>query len=236
MAFINLQNVSLEYPVYNTHGTSLRHKFINFSTGGYIAKDAKKSTIVRALTDINLELHTGDRLGIMGHNGAGKTTLLRCIAGIYAPTFGKIVRKGTIASLIEIGAGLEPELSGFDNIRRLLYLRGFKPTDVSNLTESVVEFTELNDFLSLPVRTYSSGMMMRLMFAVATVSNTDILVLDEFFSAGDSSFKEKADKRLTQNIQNASILVFASHSEALLKKMCNRFVRLEHGKLEEVAE
>lgn len=232
MACIKLENVSLEYPLYNTESTSIKHHLLRMATGGRIAVNSQKNTVVRALSNINLDIKSGDRIGIVGHNGAGKSTLLRCITGIYQPTSGTIKRQGSIAPLIEIGAGMEPELTGYDNIKRLLRLQNITDKESQSLIQSIVEFSELQDFLSLPIRTYSSGMLMRLMFSVSTVSTPDILVMDEFFSVGDENFRNRAELRLTEHINNSSILIFASHNIELLKKFCNSFVRLECGAID----
>lgn len=235
MAKIILEDLCLDYPIYHAGSVSLRRKFLQAATGGRIAKDASDVVVVRALSDINLKIQAGDRLGIMGHNGAGKTTLLRCLSGIYAPTSGKIRREGSLAAFIEVGAGLEPELSGYQNIRRLLLLRGVnKKREMAKRVTSVAAFSELNDFLKLPVRTYSAGMLMRLIFSAATAQVPEIMIMDEFFSVGDAHFREKADKRLKDSIKQAAILVFASHDTEQLKHLCNRFVRLQNGQLEEV--
>ncbi|WP_422474490.1 ABC transporter ATP-binding protein [Endozoicomonas sp. ALB032] len=229
MTYLKLDNVSLEYPLYNTENTSIKHHLLHMATGGRIAVDSQKKTVVKALSNISMDIKSGDRIGIVGHNGAGKSTLLRCITGIYQPTSGTIERQGTVAALMEIGAGMEPELSGYNNIKRLLQLQDVSDDHAQSLTESIAEFTELQDFLSLPVRTYSSGMLMRLMFSVSTVSAPDILVMDEFFSVGDDNFRKKAELRLTEHINNSAILIFASHNMELLKKFCNSFIRLDCG-------
>lgn len=235
MAKIILDNVSLEYPVYNSGNFSLRHKIVNAATGGRILKGHSNITLVRALSGVNLSINPGDRVGIVGHNGAGKTTLLRCISGIYQPTGGSIHCTGSLGAYLEIGAGLDPELNGFENIRRLLILRGiYKKQAADRYFEDIIEFSELSDFIHLPVRTYSSGMLMRLIFSAVTAVTPEIMVMDEFFGTGDASFQEKATKRLENNIDQASILVFASHNTELLKKLCNRFCRLTNGTLEEV--
>lgn len=232
---IILENVSLEYPVYNSSSFSLRHKLVNVATRGRILKRSNNITLVKALSGINLNINQGDRVGIVGHNGAGKTTLLRCISGIYQPTGGSIHRTGSLGAYLEIGAGLDPELTGFDNIRRLLILRGiYQKQSADKYIEDIVEFSELSDFIHLPVRTYSSGMQMRLIFSAVTAVTPRIMVMDEFFGTGDASFQEKATGRLENNINQASILVFASHDTGLLKRLCNRFCRLTNGTLEQV--
>lgn len=234
-AKIILDNVSLEYPVYNSGSFSLRHKIVNAATGGRILKGTSNTTFVRALSGVNLNINPGDRVGIVGHNGAGKSTLLRCISGIYQPTGGSIHCTGSLGAYLEVGAGLDPELNGLDNIKRLLVLRGVYQKQTANkYIEDVVEFSELSDFINLPVRTYSSGMQMRLIFSTVTAVTPEIMVMDEFFGTGDVSFQEKATERLENNIDQASILVFASHDTGLLKKLCNRFCRLTNGTLEEI--
>ena len=235
-AKIYLKNVSLDYPVYNSGSFSLRHKIVNVATGGRILKSTKSIKIVRALSNVNLKIDTGDRIGILGHNGSGKTTLLRCISGIYKPTTGSVERSGSLGSYLEITAGLDLELTGYDNIQRLLMLRGvYQKEIVKRYTEEVIKFSDLNDFIYLPVKTYSSGMQMRLIFSVVTVDKPEIMVMDEFFGTGDTSFREKAAKRLEERIEQASILVFASHDTNLLKRLCNRFCRLTNGILEEIS-
>ena len=234
MIYVKLEDVSLDYPIYNAESTSLKRHIISFTTGGLITRKPKEITTVKALSNINLELTSGTKLGIIGHNGSGKSTLLRCISGIYRPTKGTVSTSGTISPLLEIGAGIEPELSGYDNIRRLLSIRSVSYADIPEIIQDIAEFSELGEFLSLPVRTYSAGMMMRLMFSVSTAQTPDILIMDEFFSVGDDSFREKAEQKIMSHINNSSILVFASHSEQLLKKFCNRFIRLDHGNLKSI--
>ena len=232
---ISLEGVSLDYPIYNSVNFSLRHQLVKAATGGQIFRDSGKVTFVRALSNVNLKLEPGDRVGIMGHNGAGKTTLLRCIAGIHRPTSGHRQCVGTLGSYLEISAGLEPELTGFDNIRRLLMLRGvYEKYDLENQIGEIIQFSELNDFIHLPVRTYSSGMQMRLIFSAITADKPEIIIMDEFFGTGDEAFQQKAKARLQNQIDAASILVFASHNTELLKSLCNRFCRLTNGTLEEV--
>lgn len=234
-ARICLENVSLEYPIYNARTFSLRHKLVKAATGGRILSEIGNITTVRALSNINLEINEGDRVGILGHNGAGKTTLLRCISGIYQPTGGNLYHVGSLGTYLEIGAGLEPELTGYENICRLLMLRGiYQKQKVGKRVADIIEFSELNDFIHLPVRTYSSGMLMRLIFSTITAEAPEIMVMDEFFGTGDVQFQEKASERLNNKIGQASILVFASHDAELMKRLCNRFCRLTNGFLEEI--
>jgi len=235
MAKIYLEDVSLDYPLYNVRSFSLRQKIVNVATGGRILKEDMSVKVVRALSNINLKFNDGDRVGVIGHNGAGKTTLLRCLSGIYQPTDGKLYREGSLGTYIEIGAGLEPELTGYDNITRLLMLSGiYEKKVVEKLQTEIIDFSELNDFIMLPVRTYSAGMQTRLVFSTITAKKPDIIIIDEFFGAGDVEFQKKASKRLMRNIEQSSILVLASHDTVLLKKLCNRFIKLTNGCIQDV--
>ncbi len=234
MASIVFEKVSLQYPVYHSRAMSLRNQLVRLSTGGRIESEAGHVNLVTALKDVSFELRDGDAVGLTGHNGSGKTTLLRAIAGVYAPTTGRISRQGGIATVFELGAGLEPELSGYDNILRMSLLMGMTIPRAKENISDIEMFTELGDFLQLPVRTYSSGMTMRLMFAVATAVEPEILLIDEMFGTGDSQFQEKARARLGRLIDSSNIFVFASHSQELLKTYCNRIFNLEHGNLTEI--
>jgi len=234
MAEITFENVTLRYPIYDSHGMSLRNQLVRIATGGTIEKNAGNVTVVTALKNVSLKLKDGDSVGLVGHNGAGKSTLLRTMAGIYQPESGKVIRTGKVATVFEIGAGLEPELSGFDNIINLGMMMGLSSKQAKSLTPDIEEFTELGDFLQLPVRTYSSGMIMRLMFAVATAITPEILLIDEMFSTGDAGFQEKSHARIQKLIESAKIFVFASHDQELIKSYCNRVFRLEHGEVHEI--
>jgi ABC-type polysaccharide/polyol phosphate transport system ATPase subunit len=234
MAEITFQNVTLRYPVYGAHGMSLRNHLVRIATGGIIESNSENITVITALKNVSFTLQDGDAIGLVGHNGAGKSTLLRTMAGIFHPEQGVITRKGRVATVFEIGAGLEPELSGYDNIINLGMMMGLNFAQAKALTPDIEEFTELGDFLQLPVRTYSSGMVMRLMFAVATSITPDILLIDEMFSTGDAGFQEKSLIRIKRLISSAQIFVFASHNPQLIKTYCNRIFHLEHGQLHEI--
>lgn len=233
MAEISFNNVTIRYPVYGSHGMSLRSHLMRVATGGNIEKDAR-TTVVTALKNVSFTLKDGDAVGLIGHNGSGKSTLLRTMAGIYPPSEGSAVLRGKTSTVFEIGAGLDHELSGYDNIIHLGMMMGMSYREAKALTPDIEEFTELGDFLQLPIRTYSSGMTMRLMFAVATAVTPEILLLDEMFSTGDAGFKEKSQARIHKIIDSAKIFVFASHDHSLIKQYCNRILKLEHGTLEEI--
>lgn len=234
MAEITLRNATVRYPVYGSHGMSLRSHLMRVATGGSIEKDAR-TTVVTALRNVSFSLKDGDAVGLIGHNGSGKSTLLRTMAGIYPPSEGSINLRGKTSTVFEIGAGLDHELSGYDNIIHLGMMMGMSYRQARALTPDIEEFTELGDFLQLPIRTYSSGMTMRLMFAVATAVTPEILLLDEMFSTGDAGFQEKSLARIRRLIGAAKIFVFASHDHSLIRTYCNRVFQLEHGQLQEVS-
>jgi lipopolysaccharide transport system ATP-binding protein len=224
MASIHLQNVTVQIPVFSNHSRSVKNSFIKS-----FSKEKASIQTVTALHDINLNLKDGDRLGVMGPNGAGKSTLLRTIAGVYQPSLGSIHVKGSIASLIDISLGMDSEATGYENIRIRAIMMGMKLKQIKLIEEEIADFTELGKFLELPVRTYSTGMQMRLGFAVSTAMPADIILMDEWLSVGDSEFIQKAEKRLENFIGRSSILVIASHSEDLIQRTTNQILRLEHA-------
>lgn len=232
MAHIKFNKVTLHYPIYNARSMSLRNQLVRISTGGTLSHETRDIVTVRALNDVSFELHDGDAVGLVGHNGAGKTTLLRTMAGIYTPLTGEVDVAGSVSTIIELGAGMDPELSGYENIVRMGLLFGHSAEEMTNAVPDIESFTELGNFLATPVRTYSAGMTMRLMFAVATAIKPEILLIDEMFGAGDENFQEKARRRMEELIGKAKILVFASHSRELIRKYCRRVFILEHGNLE----
>jgi ABC-type polysaccharide/polyol phosphate transport system ATPase subunit len=184
---------------------------------------------VRALQNINLTIREGDRLGIVGHNGAGKSTLLKLLAGIYPPTAGTRTVSGQISSLFDLQLGFEPEASGWENIAYRGYLQGETPRSLRAKLYEIAEFSELGEFLSSPVRHYSSGMLVRLAFAVATAIDPEILLLDEVLSAGDLAFQKKCRRRMKEMIDKAHLIVMVSHDLQSLARFCNRAIWLDHG-------
>lgn len=227
-AKISINNLSLSYPVFDVKSRSLKANFVRLTTGGNISSDSKLVT-VDALHDINLELEQGDRLALIGHNGAGKSTLLKVMAGIYEPQVGTVKVNGHVASLLDIFLGVNPESSGRENIYSRGMLLGFTKKQISEIIDEVIDFTELADFIDLPVRTYSSGMAIRLAFAISTAVKPDILLLDEVIGAGDERFIEKARSRIGDLIESVGIMVFSSHSEADVKQFCNKGVVISAG-------
>lgn len=234
MTALVFDRVTVEYPVYNSRSKSLRSQFARISTGGFIHSESFHVELITALKDVSFEFREGDKVGLVGHNGAGKSTLLRTMAGVYTPVSGSVSTTGRIATVLELGAGMDSELSGFENILRMSMLLGLSEQAIRAKLPDIEEFTQLGEFLRLPIRTYSSGMATRLMFAVATSTEPDILLVDEVFGAGDAEFQEKARDRMEALISSVGIFVFASHDHATLKRYCKRFFRLEHGSMTEI--
>ena len=230
MAHISLKNVSVHFPVFGASANSLKKTLAASVTGGRLARDTGV-TVVQALSGINLELNDGDRLGLVGHNGAGKSTLLRMLAGIYEPSTGEFVRQGTVASLIDPMLGIEHDASGMENIMLRGLVMGIGKKQIDLLTPDICEFSGLGEYLHMPVRTYSTGMLMRLAFSISTSVRADILLMDEWLSVGDAEFMERAERRMRDVVANSGILVLASHSQDLITRECNRVVRLNHGQL-----
>lgn len=187
--------------------------------------------MVRALRDISLTLHSGDRLGLIGPNGAGKSTVLRVMSGVYEPPIGTVRIEGQISSLLDVTLGIDPELNGYENIVLRSVLLGSTIAEAKAMTPAIAEFSELGEFLSLPVRTYSSGMMLRLAFAISTAKTPEIVLLDEVVGAGDAAFAKKARARTQELVENASILVLASHDTNMLRSFCNQAAVFRAGEI-----
>jgi lipopolysaccharide transport system ATP-binding protein len=185
---------------------------------------------VKALSDLSFEFSRGDRVGLVGHNGSGKTTLLRVLSGIYEPVRGRLEVSGRVSSLLDLSLGMDHEATGLENIVLRGVLMGLSPSTIETKVDEIAEFSELGDYLSMPIRTYSSGMLLRLAFAVSTCVASEILLLDEWLSVGDAAFRDKAERRLLEMIESSSIVVLASHDENLIKRFCSRVLRLEHGR------
>jgi len=232
MTFIHLNAVSVDFPIFNLNARSLKKKLLRLTTGGTFGHDERQCIVVKALDDISFKLEEGDRLGLIGHNGAGKSTLLRVLATIYEPSRGTFSYRGKISSLLDVMLGINPESTGYENIYIRGALLGLSHKEIKIKLNDIAEFTELGDFLYMPIRTYSSGMLMRLAFAVATSIQPDILLMDEAIGVGDKNFIEKANARLQQLIEKTSILVLASHSDDIIRKFCNKILVLNSGKME----
>lgn len=231
MTSIQLKNVSVEFPIYNTPSRSLKNRVLNFATGGKIERKSDRLVIVSGLDDISLTFRDGERIGLIGHNGSGKTTLLRVLSGIYIPTHGEAVINGTCISLINISLGIDPDASGYENIRLRAAMMGMSPQEIAEKIDEIAEFSDLGDFLDVPFRTYSSGMQLRLAFATSTAVRPEILIMDEWLSTGDENFKERANQRMEELVGSTKILILASHSRELLTTNCSRVIWLDRGKV-----
>jgi lipopolysaccharide transport system ATP-binding protein len=234
MTLVTAKNIVVEFPIYDVAHRSLRKELVNATTGGRIARDSGNRVTVRALDGVTFTLKPGDRVGLIGHNGAGKSTLLRVLSGIYEPVQGELLVQGRVASLFELSPSMDNEASGYEYIHLRGLLMGQTPKEIRNKVDDIAEFTGLGAYLDMPVRTYSSGMQLRLAFAVSTAVDADIILMDEWLDVGDKEFQPKAITRVEELVVRASILVVASHDPQLLRGVCNRIFRLEHGKVAEV--
>jgi ABC-type polysaccharide/polyol phosphate transport system ATPase subunit len=232
MAEIILKNVVAEFPIYGTQ-PSLRNALFGRVVGGVLRRqsDNAKRMAVRALDDVSLTVNHGDQLGIVGHNGAGKSTMLRIFAGIYEPNQGTISVEGRISPLFSTSPGLDLDDTGYENIVTCGLLLGMSRDEIERKLPEIEAFSELSDYLALPARTYSTGMLVRLSFAVATAINPEILLLDEELGAADARFTARAAERIESLIERSSIVVLASQSEDLIRKICNRAILLDHGRV-----
>jgi lipopolysaccharide transport system ATP-binding protein len=230
-AEIEASHVSLDFPLYHGHARSLKRTVFSTVSGGRMSNDARNRVVVRALRDINFELKTGDRLGLVGTNGAGKTTLLRTLAGIYEPVEGRVRVRGRITTLLDPQLGMSMDLSGRENIMLRGLYGGLPRSELPKLAEDVAAFAELGDFLDLPMRIYSAGMMVRLGFALATAVHPQVLLMDEWFLAGDAGFMQRARARLEDMVRGAEILVLSSHVLWIVQQWCTRVIWLEQGQV-----
>ncbi|MEW6479072.1 MAG: ABC transporter ATP-binding protein [Pseudomonadota bacterium] len=231
MAKIELRNVSVEFPIYNASTRSLKNKLIATATGGILNSDSKGRVVVKALDSLNLTINAGERVGIIGHNGAGKSTFLRLLSRIYTPSAGQASIKGSIGTLLDIAIGIDPESTGVENIFLRSALLGIPKEHAEERVDEIIEFSELGEFINMPLRTYSTGMQLRLAFAISTMLRPDILIMDEWMSVGDEGFKHKAQKRMNDMANASKILIVATHSSDLIKNECTRVLWLEHGKI-----
>jgi ABC-type polysaccharide/polyol phosphate transport system ATPase subunit len=227
-------------PLIELRDVSLR--FVNYSDKQYSIKRAVLDLVLRrdpiasvsefwALRDINLRINHGERVGIVGSNGAGKSTLLRLLARIYPATTGTVEIRGNVAPLIEMGAGFNPELSGFDNILLNGAMLGFRRKEMLAKVESIHEFTGLREFADLPLKYYSSGMYLRLAFAIATEIDPEILIIDEALGVGDAAFNDKAKNRILKLLDRSHAFILVSHDTKSLRQLCTRGLWLKQGKL-----
>lgn len=227
---IDTHDAWVEFPIFDAKSRSLKKAFLG-KAGGAIGRNSSDVVVVEALREVTLSLREGDRVGLLGHNGAGKSTLLRLLSGIYEPTRGSARICGRVAPVFDLGVGMDPEISGFENIVvRGLFLGQTRKQMVSKIDE-IAEFTELGDYLAMPLRTYSTGMRVRLAMGVVTSIDPEILLLDEGIGAVDADFMKKARIRLQQLVARSGILVFASHSNEFLAQLCDRALWIDHGRV-----
>ncbi len=229
-ARIDIAGVSVSFPLYHGSGRSLK-KTVMAAASGRLGKDTQSRVVVEALRDISFSLSSGDRLGLIGMNGAGKTTLLRTLAGIYEPVTGRMRVQGSLNALLDTNLGMNIELTGRENILLRGLYNSMSRSEISRLEEDVAEFAGLGDFLDLPVRTYSSGMMVRLGFGMATAIRPQILLMDEWFLVGDADFQEKARGRLEDMVRGAEILVLSTHAVGVVQSSCTRAMWLDQGRI-----
>jgi lipopolysaccharide transport system ATP-binding protein len=222
---IELQDLSVTFRV-------RRYRRVTFKE--YMVRRLFRTTVnpfvdVQALSRINLEIHAGDRVGIIGHNGAGKSTLLRVLAGIYPPTRGRRIVQGALSSLFDLTLGFEHDATGWENITYRGYLQGETPRTIRTKLQSIAEFCELGNFLNMPLRYYSSGMVLRLAFAIATAIDPEILLIDEVLGVGDMAFQQKAEQRISNMVGKAKIMVLVTHDLTAIESLCNRGIWMDQG-------
>ncbi|CAN5394165.1 ABC transporter ATP-binding protein [soil metagenome] len=231
-ASIDASALTFEYPLYSVKGRSLRAAALNLTVGGRLMRNSADShVIVRALDNISFRLKSGDRLALLGPNGSGKSSLLKLLAGIYEPTRGRLEVVGEVASMLDISQGLDTEASGVDNIRMLACMRGHSPWRLRGKIEEIIEFSELGTFASMPVKMYSSGMLARLLFSTATSFKHNILLLEEWLSAGDATFVAKAMQRMLDLTEESEIIVTATHDFNLARAIATHVIVLDHGRV-----
>ncbi|MGO9121794.1 MAG: ABC transporter ATP-binding protein [Desulfomonilaceae bacterium] len=231
MASVKLDQVSVDFPIYDVGTRSLRNLMLRRGDGRRVDSAGDGVVRVKALRDISLELADGDRLGLIGRNGAGKSTLLRTIGGIYEPPQGTVTVMGNLVTLLDLGLGIDPEMTGRENVLIRGIVLGMSRSNVRHKLEQIEQFAELGDSFDLPVRTYSSGMLVRLAFAISTSIEPEILLIDEVISAGDHLFMKKAEQRLKELTTATKILIVASHSVDVIRDFCNKCGLLRDGRL-----
>lgn len=230
MARILAEDLTIEFPLYHLGARSLKKRLLSHASRR-LRTDQSNRVVVSALRDLDFEIGHGERVALVGHNGAGKTTLLRTLAGIYEPIAGRITVDGEIGSLIDPAAGMDAESTGRENIRLRGLFRGMDDAEIEAMIDEVAAFSGLGDFLDVPIRTYSAGMSVRLSFAMATTMSPQVLLMDEWFLAGDADFMAKARARLERLVSDADILVLATHSTEIVRSWCTRAIRLDGGRI-----
>ena len=222
---LKVENVSMKFNLSKEKHDSLKEYFI-----AMLRRELQYNEFW-ALSDVSFELERGDRLGILGFNGAGKSTLLKVIAGVFKPTIGTVEREGVLAPLIELGAGFDPQYTGMENIYLYGACLGYSHKFIDEKLDQIIEFSELKDFIDVPLKNYSSGMKARLGFAIATIVEPDMLILDEVLSVGDAKFKKKSENKLMSLLDKNVTVLFVSHNTEQVRKLCNKAIILEKGKM-----
>ena len=230
MAFIRAKAVNVTYPVYSARGRSLKEQLLR-TVGGRLAVADNSRLVVKALEGVTLSLAPGDRVALIGDNGAGKSTLLRVLAGILEPASGEFVKRGQVSSLLDMSMGMDGEATGYENILMRSVFLGATFAEAKRRVPEIEAFCELGDYLGLPMRTYSTGMRLRLSFAIAMAVQPEILVLDEMIGVGDAAFAAKAQARMQEVVSKLEILVLATHDLTTARSMCNRGLVLSHGRI-----
>jgi ABC-type polysaccharide/polyol phosphate transport system ATPase subunit len=231
MARIVLKQVAIDFPIVNAASQSFQLRLYQALGGKLTAHH--KTFVVRALDGVDLELRDGDRLGLIGHNGSGKTTLLRVLSGVYPPSEGSALIEGSISSFTDLTLGMDPEATGWENIIFRCAFMGLTFREAKRISPAIAEFSDLGEYLELPTRTYSSGMFLRLAFAISTSIEPEILIMDEMVAAGDAQFIAKAQQRLHEIVNKANILALASHDMTILERICNKVLWLDHGTIKQ---
>jgi lipopolysaccharide transport system ATP-binding protein len=231
MARVLAESVSVDFPIYHGNSRSLKRTVFAAASGRRLRTDARHRVVVSALRDVSFSLESGDRLGLIGSNGAGKTTLLRTLAGIYEPIGGRVEVDGRVGALLDPNLGMNAELTGRENIALRGLYSGLDQAAISALEQDVQEFAELGEFLDLPMRFYSAGMIVRLGFALATAIRPEVLLMDEWFLAGDAAFMDKATARLEAMVREAEILVLSSHYVPVILDWSTRVIRIDQGRV-----
>ena len=230
MVKVSLQNVSVQFEV-RRHGRVTLKEYV---LKGMFHRKRNPIITVDALNGVSFDAREGDRLGVIGHNGAGKSTLLKLIAGVYPPTTGKREVIGRTSSLFDVTLGFELDASGWENIKYRAYLLGETPQSITPKMKEIAEFSELGEYLDMPLRYYSTGMIVRLGFSIATAIHPEILIVDEVLGAGDQAFLAKARQRMDEMFQTASLVVLASHDLNAMEELCSRVIWMDHGTIREM--
>jgi|SRR4051812_21083401 lipopolysaccharide transport system ATP-binding protein len=230
MPYIAARDLTIEFPLYHLGARSLKKRILA-QTPLRMRRDESNRVVVSALRNLDFHIGAGERVALVGRNGAGKTTLLRTLAGVYEPVGGRLEVQGLIGALIDPAAGMDQESTGRENIVLRGLFRGLAEAESAAMAEEIGAFSGLGEFLDVPVRSYSAGMQVRLSFAIATVMEPEVLLMDEWFLAGDADFQQRAREKLTRLVEHADILVLATHDMDVVREWCTRAIRLEAGRI-----